>query len=205
MVNLQLATRDITDVRLLDVFRKVPRHLFVGETLRDEAYGDYPLPIGCGQTISQPYMVALMTQCLFLCGTEKILEIGTGSGYQAAILAELAREVYTVERYKELADNAEKIIRDLGYENVHIKTGDGTVGWEEFSPYDGILVTAGAPDIPKGLREQLSNGGRLVIPVGNRFSQVLMLVKREGNIFKETEICGCVFVPLLGKYGWQEE
>lgn len=202
MVETQLASRDIRDQRVLDVFRKVPRHLFVRESLRSSAYGDFPLPIGCGQTISQPYMVALMTQYLELKGDEKVLEIGTGSGYQTAILAELAKEVYSIERYEELAVNAQNVLDQLGYTNIHIKTGDGTLGWEEFSPYDGIIVTAGAPDIPKTLKEQLSDGGRLVIPVGGTFSQVLTVVKKTGDKYTQTEICGCIFVPLVGKYGW---
>lgn len=204
MVETQLASRDIVDTRVLEAFRKVPRHMFIKESLQIDAYNDYPLPIGCGQTISQPYMVALMTQCLELKGTEKVLEVGTGSGYQSAVLSELAKEVYSIERHEELALNAKNILDQLGYTNIHIKTGDGTLGWEEFSPYDGIVVTAGSPDVPKTLREQLREGGRLVIPVGGVYSQVLKVVKRDGNKFSETEICGCVFVPLVGKYGWTE-
>lgn len=202
MVDTQLASRDIVDGRVLEVFRKIPRHLFVKESLWQDAYGDFPLPIGCGQTISQPYMVALMTQCLELKGEEKVLEIGTGSGYQTAILAELSKEVYSVERYEELTSNAKNILDQLGYTNIHIKTEDGTLGWEEFSPYDGIIVTAGAPDVPKTLKDQLKDGGRLVIPVGGTYSQVLTVVRRKGDRFTETQICGCVFVPLVGRYGW---
>lgn len=202
MVETQLASRDIVDARVLEVFRKVPRHMFVRESLQPEAYGDFPLPIGCGQTISQPYMVALMTQCLELKGEEKVLEIGTGSGYQTAILAELSKEVYSIERYEELALIAQNILDQLGYTNIHIKAGDGTLGWEEFSPYDGIIVTAGAPEVPNTLKEQLKDDGRLVIPVGGTFSQVLTVVKRSGNRFSETQVCGCVFVPLVGRYGW---
>lgn len=202
MVDIQLASRDIVDGRVLEVFRKIPRHLFVKESLWQDAYGDFPLPIGCGQTISQPYMVALMTQCLELKGEEKVLEIGTGSGYQTAILAELSKEVYSVERYEELTSNAKNILDQLGYTNIHIKTEDGTLGWEEFSPYDGIIVTAGAPDVPKTLKDQLKDGGRLVIPVGGTYSQVLTVVRRKGDRFTETQICGCVFVPLVGRYGW---
>lgn len=202
MVETQLASRDIVDTRVLEVFRKVPRHLFIKESLWQDAYNDFPLPIGCGQTISQPYMVALMTQCLELKAEENVLEIGTGSGYQTAILAELSKEVYSVERYEELASNAKNILDQLGYTNIHIKTGDGTLGWEEFSPYDGIIVTAGAPDVPKILKDQLKDGGRLVIPVGGTYSQVLTVVRRKGDRFTETQICGCVFVPLIGRYGW---
>lgn len=202
MVDTQLTSRDIVDRRVLDVFGKVPRHMFVKESLWQDAYGDFPLPIGSGQTISQPYMVALMTQCLELKGPEKVLEIGTGSGYQSAVLAELSSEVYSVERYEELARQAENILDQLGYTNVHIKTGDGTLGWEEFSPFDGIIVTAGAPEVPKTLKGQLADGGRLVIPVGETYSQVLKVVKRVGREYVERQICGCMFVPLVGRYGW---
>lgn len=204
MVEAQLISRDIVDERVSEAFRKVPRHMFVKESLQQDAYNDYPLPIGCGQTISQPYMVALMTQCLELKETDKVLEIGTGSGYQSAIIGELAKEVYSVERYEELAVNAKNVLDQLGYTNIHIKTGDGTLGWEEFAPYDGIVVTAGAPDVPKTLKEQLRDGGRLVIPVGGAYSQILKVVKRSKNKFTENEVCGCVFVPLVGKYGWDE-
>lgn len=205
MVETQLANRDITDPRVLDVFRKVPRHMFVKELQKQDAYGDFPLPLGCGQTISQPYMVALMTQCLELKGEEKVLEIGTGSGYQAAIIAGIAKEVYTVERYKGLTEDVQELLNSLNYNNVHIKTGDGTLGWQEHAPYNAIIVTAGAPEVPKPLKEQLADGGRLVIPVGGTFSQVLLVIKRKGNKFIEKEICGCVFVPLVGKYGWKKE
>lgn len=202
MVDTQLAPRDIVDIRVLEVFRKVPRHMFVKESLWDEAYGDFPLSIDFGQTISQPYIVALMTQCLELNGTEEVLEVGTGSGYQSAILAELAKQVYSIERHEELVTNARNILDQLGYTNIHIKTGDGTLGWEEFGPYDGIIVTAGAPSVPKTLKDQLRDNGRLVIPVGGTYSQTLTVVKRSGNKFTENQICGCVFVPLVGKYGW---
>lgn len=205
MVETQLIARDITDERVLEVFRKVPRHLFVKESFQNEAYGDFPVPIGEGQTISQPYMVALMTQCLELKGGERVLEVGTGSGYQSAILAELAKEVYTVERYEGLAKIAEDSLYHLGYTNIKIKVGDGTEGWEEFAPYDGIVVTAGAPDIPKPLKNQLAEGGRLVIPVGSSYSQILTVVKKENGKFTEKQVCGCVFVPLIGRYGWPEK
>jgi protein-L-isoaspartate(D-aspartate) O-methyltransferase len=202
MVDAQLAGRDITDERVLKAFREVPRHMFVKESLWDEAYCDYPLPIGDGQTMSQPYMVALMTQCLCLKGNEKVLEIGTGSGYQAAILGELAKEVYSIERHDGLAKNAQFIIQQLGYKNIHIKTGDGTEGWNDFAAYDGIIVTAGSPSVPKPLKEQLAEKGRLVIPIGSAYSQVLTVITRFGNNFIEDEICGCVFVPLIGRHGW---
>jgi protein-L-isoaspartate(D-aspartate) O-methyltransferase len=203
MVEEQLIPRGISDKRVLDVFRKVPRHKFVGKDLMQSAYNDYPLPIGDNQTISQPYMVALMTQSLRLKGTEKVLEVGTGSGYQSAILAELAKEVYSVERFKSLADISLCVLRDLGYNNVHIKVGDGTLGWEEFAPYDGILVTAGAPGIPESLLRQLKDGGRLLIPVGSDgFAQTLTLVEKIGKTARTSELCSCMFVPLIGKEGW---
>lgn len=203
MVEEQLIPRGISDKRVLNVFRKVPRHEFVPKDLGSSAYNDYPLPIGGGQTISQPYMVALMTECLKLKGHEKVLEVGTGSGYQAAILAELAKEVYSVERFRELADNAKKVLDSLGYKNIMTKVGDGTLGWEEFAPYDGIVVTAGAPSIPQSLVKQLKDGSRLVIPVGaGGFGQILTVVEREGASVRTSEICSCAFVPLVGKEGF---
>ena len=205
MVDAQLVGRGIKDTRVLEAFRKVPRHLFVRESIQRDSYGDFPLPIGCGQTISQPYMVALMTECLNLKGNEKVLEVGTGSGYQAAILAELSKEVYSAERHKELADNAGNILDQLGYTNIHIYNIDGTQGFKGNAPYDRIIVTAGAPHAPKPLKEQLAEGGILVIPIGDRFSQVLTIVKRIGNTFTEKVECGCMFVPLVGKYGWEEK
>lgn len=203
MVDRQLRRRGILDSRVLDVFRKVPRHRFVGESLLGSAYADHPLPIGERQTISQPYMVALMTQCLSLRGQERVLEIGTGSGYQAAILAELAAEVYTVEKVASLSKKAEETIRECGYNNVHFLVADGTLGWPERAPYDGIIVTAGAPDIPGPLVEQLTDGGRLVIPVGGGWSQELVVLHKEKDRIKREDICGCVFVPLLGEFGWK--
>ncbi len=194
--------RGISDQRVIDVFRRVPRHEFVPEDVASSAYEDYPLPIGEGQTISQPYMVALMTECLGLKGDERVLEIGTGSGYQLAILAELAREVYSVERVTILADRAANTLRRLGYTNFEVKSGDGTLGWEEHRPYDGIMVTAGAPKVPGNLLRQLREGGKLVIPVGGGFGQVLSIVERKGGGSRATEVCGCVFVPLIGKEGW---
>jgi len=204
MVTQQIMGRGLTSPRIIEVFKKVPRHLFVPEQFWNQSYDDHPLPIGEGQTISQPYMVALMTDLLDLSGQEKVLEIGTGSGYQAAILAELAKEVYTVERYKSLAERAEKILKELDYQNVKVLVGDGTKGWEKFSPYERIIVTASAPDVPQPLFEQLNEMGRLVIPVGGRWSQDLMLIeKRKGKIVGKS-ICGCVFVPLIGEYGYRE-
>ncbi len=205
MVETQLAFRGIKDERVLEVFRKAPRHQFVPKELEDSAYIDSPLPIGEGQTISQPYMVALMTECLHLKGEEKVLEIGTGSGYQAAILAELAKEVYSIERIESLAIKAKERLEKLGYKNIKIKVDDGTLGWPEFSPYEGIIVTAAAPQIPPPLLEQLKDGGLLVIPLNGRFSQVLTVIEKTKDKLKFKEICGCVFVPMIGEYGWKNK
>jgi protein-L-isoaspartate(D-aspartate) O-methyltransferase len=204
MVQTQLIPRGIRDERVLSAMRKVPRHLFVPDYLQEEVYGDYPLPIGEGQTISQPYMVALMTQCLELKGPEKVLEIGTGSGYQTAILAELAEKVYSIERIELLASGARKVLVELGYKNIFIRVGDGTLGWPEEAPFDRIMVTAGAPKIPFSLTEQLPEGGKLAIPVGSSFSQTLTVVEKKGGKLETREICSCVFVPLLGIHGWGE-
>jgi protein-L-isoaspartate(D-aspartate) O-methyltransferase len=202
MVDAQLIPRGIIDDKVLSAFRKVPRHEFVPENIRYSAYDDCALPIGEGQTISQPYMVAIMTELLKLKGDEKVLEIGTGSGYQAAILAELCKQVYTIERMEDLSRRAEKIIKELGYTNIEFFTGDGTEGHEKASPYDGILVTAGCPEIPSPLVDQLAEGGRLVLPLGNRYLQTLTLVTKEKGKIKVEGSIGCVFVPLVGKYGW---
>ena len=205
MVSEQLVPRGISDSKVLEAFLNTPRHEFVPEELYKGAYDDYPLPIGGNQTISQPYMVALMTQCLKLKGDEKILEVGTGSGYQAAILCKIAKEVYSVERFKDLADKAAKALDSLGYRNVSIKIGDGTLGWDEFAPYDGIVVTANAPDIPESLVRQLKPGGRLIIPLDRGgFGQVLTLVEKIGKSVRTGDICGCMFVPLVGREGWPE-
>jgi len=205
MVIEQLMPRNISDKAVLEAFRKVPRHEFVPAELRHIAYSDHPLPIDDDQTISQPYMVALMTECLKLKGGDKVLEVGTGSGYQAAILGSIAGEVYSIERFKDLADKADKVLKGLGYRNIHIKVGDGTPGWSEFAPYDGIVVTAGAPNIPESLVKQLKDGGRLVIPIDSGgFGQILTLVERSGSSIKTSEICACTFVPLVGKEGWPE-
>jgi len=205
MVEVQLVGRgDITDKKVIEAFLKVPRHRFVSEKLQKDAYGDYPLPIGSGQTISQPYMVALMTQCLQLNGSEKVLEIGTGSGYQTAILAELANQVYTIERYPDLSKSVENITKELGYKNIYFKVGDGTLGWHEKSPFDAIIVTAGAPDAPKYLLEQLADGGRLVIPVGSEFTQRLMVYEKIKDEIKTNQVCACTFVKLIGKAAWKE-
>ena len=204
MVDEQLIPRGINEQRVLSAMRKVPRHLFVEEALQDRAYGDYALPIGEKQTISQPYMVALMTEALELSGSEIVLEIGTGSGYQAAILAELSRQVYSIERIASLALRARKVIEVLGYKNVDIKIYDGTLGWEEKAPFDGIIVTASAPDIPKSLTDQLKLGGRLVIPVGTRHFQTLIKVVKKKDGLVKMPLTECVFVPLIGAYGWGE-
>jgi protein-L-isoaspartate(D-aspartate) O-methyltransferase len=203
MVTEQLVARGIRDPRVLSAMGKVPRHLFVEEALVGRAYGDYPLPIGEKQTISQPYMVALMTEALNAGPKDRILEIGTGSGYQTAILAELCSKVYSIERIKILAERAEKILKNLGYTNFLIKVADGTNGWKEEAPFDGILVTAGGPSVPKVLMEQLTDGGRLIIPIGDEFSQSLTKVVREGDTYHHSSLTGCVFVKLIGNHGWK--
>ena len=205
MVEEQLRRRDILDQRVLEAMAKIPRHQFVSADYQSWAYDDRPLSIGEGQTISQPYMVALMTESLRLKGPERILEIGTGSGYQTAILAELSRTIFTVERIEALTRKARQILHELGYANIFFFTGDGTRGWPEKAPFDGIIVTAGAPEIPDTLKYQLAEGGRLVIPVGPRYSQTLYKVTRKGEQFIQEESTGCVFVPLVGDFGWEEE
>ena len=205
MVETQLKKRGIVDFMVLEAMRKVPRHRFVPPELTLSAYRDGPLSIGEGQTISQPYMVALMTECLELKGEERVLEVGTGSGYQTAILVELAKEVYSIEIHKSLSDKARQLLTDLGYNNIEFGIGDGSKGWEEKSPFDGIIVTAGSPNIPSTLQDQLTDGGRLVIPVGSRFLQTLYRITRVGKYFKKEEFTSCVFVPLVGEHGWKGE
>jgi protein-L-isoaspartate(D-aspartate) O-methyltransferase len=205
MVKTQLISRGIRDKRVLDAMRKVPRHLFVGEALQDRVYDDMALSIGEGQTISQPYMVAVMTELLELRGNEKVLEVGTGSGYQAAILAELAKTVYTIERIAALAERAEDKFRSLGYENIFVKVGDGTLGYPEQAPFDRIIITAGTPKIPDPLTDQLAEGGIAVGPVGDRFSQQLIKIRKSPGKTTREFSTPCVFVPLIGEYGWKAE
>ncbi|MDD2335459.1 MAG: protein-L-isoaspartate(D-aspartate) O-methyltransferase [Geobacteraceae bacterium] len=206
MVENQVVGRGIRDRRVIEAMLKIPRHLFVEEAMAAQAYNDNPLPIGERQTISQPYMVALMTELLELKGKERVLEIGTGSGYQAAVLAVLADRVYTMERIRPLAMQARKVLDSLGLLNVNIKIDDGTCGWEEESPFDAIIVTAGAPEIPETLVTQLAPGGCLVLPVGNQISQTLVRVRKgiDGVVSVEQSI-GCRFVKLIGKHGWEAE
>ncbi|HUG90062.1 MAG TPA: protein-L-isoaspartate(D-aspartate) O-methyltransferase [Planctomycetaceae bacterium] len=200
-----LASRGISDPRVLEAIARVPRHRFVSEDLWDRAYDDTALPIGSGQTISQPYIVALMTQELRLTGTERVLEIGTGSGYQAAILALLCRALVTVERHAELLRPAEAVLEALGFTNIEFRAGDGTLGCPDRAPFDGILVTAAAPDVPSPLYNQLAAGGRMVIPVGDRQAQNLVLVEKQADGHPLTrELCGCRFVQLIGEAGWPE-
>ncbi len=204
MVSQQIAARGVADERVLAAMRKVPRHLFVEEALRDQAYADHPLPIGEGQTISQPYIVALMTEALELKGPEKVLEVGTGSGYQTAILAELARWVYSIERHPGLLERARQILEALGYTNVILKLGDGTKGWPEAAPFEAILVTAAGPRVPEPLLEQLAEGGRLVMPVGDEWSQYLVKVVKKGGKFYRQTLEPVRFVKLVGEYGFKE-
>ena len=204
MVRTQIEARGIKAPKVLAAFRRVPRHLFVSEALRDQAYGDYPLPIGEQQTISQPYIVAEMTQALDLGEDDRVLEIGTGSGYQAAILAQIVYRVYTVERKRSLYQQARNLFDKLHYHNIVMKYADGTKGWRDESPFDGIIVTAGAPQIPDVLIDQLGEGGRLVVPVGNQHTQELIKIFRDGPNIRQTSLGGCRFVKLVGEHGWKE-
>ena len=205
MVEEQIVSRGIKDSRVIAAMKKVPRHLFVEEALQSQAYSDHPLPIGEKQTISQPYMVALMTEALQLKEKEKVLEIGAGSGYQTAVLAELAEKVFSIERIRSLAIKARQLLYELGYFNVEIKIFDGTHGWMEEAPFDAIIVTAGAPDIPQPLLDQLAIDGRLVIPVGDAYAQDLMRVTKTKERIKKEDLGGCRFVKLIGRYGWEAE
>jgi len=206
MIEEQLVGRGIKDPRVIEAMGKVPRHLFVPEALAAQAYSDFPLPIGDRQTISQPYMVALMSEALQLKGEEKVLEVGTGSGYQAAVLALLVRQVFSLERISSLARQARKTLDSCGFARVNVRVTDGTCGWEDEAPFDAIMVTAGAPSVPKPYLQQLTVGGRLIIPVGDRTTQMLVRVTRltEQN-FREERLLGCRFVPLVGDHGWSDE
>ena len=203
MVEEQLVRRGIRDPGVLAAMRKVPRHCFVDEALWDRAYGDHPLPIGDDQTISQPYMVGLMTQLLRLSGAEKVLEVGTGSGYQTAVLAELSREVWSVERLPSLVLRALRVLQGEGYTTIRIRVANGTEGWPDEAPFDRILVTAGTPSIPPPLLEQLAEHGRMVIPVGGLDAQTLTVVERVDGETRVSTETGCVFVKLIGKHAWE--
>jgi protein-L-isoaspartate(D-aspartate) O-methyltransferase len=203
MVKRQIEARGVTDPKVLTAMSKVPRHLFVGDALRDQAYGDFPLPIGEQQTISQPYIVAEMTQALQPGKDDRILEIGTGSGYQAAVLAEIVFRVYTIEKIYPLYTKSRKLFDKLHYHNIVTKYSDGTSGWEDESPFDGIIVTAGSPEIPKPLVSQLAAGGRMVIPVGDLYSQELIKLYKDEHGIHKTNLGGCRFVKLVGEYGWR--
>ncbi len=202
MVDEQLSRRDIVDERILEVMRQIPRHRFVLPEYREYAYADGPLSIGLGQTISQPYIVALMTQILELQGTETVLEVGTGSGYQAAVLAALAKYVFSIEQQASLAKRASSILKSIGITNVEIVIADGSLGLPEKAPFDGIIVTAAAPKAPRPLLEQMADGARMVLPVGRRWEQVLQLWQCIGNDFIQETIIPVAFVPLRGRYGW---
>jgi protein-L-isoaspartate(D-aspartate) O-methyltransferase len=204
MVKRQIEARGISDPAVLAAMRQVPRHLFVSEALRDQAYGDFPLPIGEQQTISQPFIVAEMTQALQLNREDRVLEIGTGSGYQAAVLAELAYRVYTIERIHSLLIKARRLFDALHYHNIITRYGDGTVGWPEESPFDAIMVTAGAPQVPASLLAQLAMGGRMVIPIGDQHSQELTRFHRDETGVHRVNLGGCRFVKLVGEQGWSE-
>ena len=205
MVRSQIEARGIRDSLVLSAFRKVPRHLFVSEALREQAYGDYPLPIGEQQTISQPYIVAEMTQALEIGPRDRVLEIGTGSGYQAAILAQIVYRVYTIERRRSLYIQTRNLFDKLNYHNIVTKYADGTKGWQEESPFDAIVVTAGAPEVPQVLINQLAEGGRLVVPVGNQHTQELIKIFRSKGKIRQTNLGGCRFVKLVGEHGWKEQ
>jgi protein-L-isoaspartate(D-aspartate) O-methyltransferase len=204
MVSHQLKARGIIDPSVLEALHTVPRHLFVSEALRDQAYGDYPLPIGEQQTISQPYIVAEMTQALELGKDDRVLEIGTGSGYQAAILAEIVFRVYTIERIRALYIQARKLLDRLNYHNIIMRCSDGTTGWQDESPFDAIIVTAGAPEVPGKLIDQLAVGGRMIVPVGNQHSQDLIKITKDEDGIHRSNLGGCRFVKLIGAQGWKE-
>jgi len=204
MVKKQIEARGITDARVLNAMKKVPRHLFVNEALTDQAYGDFPLPIGEQQTISQPYIVSEMTQALTLSEKDRVLEIGTGSGYQTAILAEIVYRVYTIERIHDLYIRARRLFDKLRYHNIVTRYSDGTSGWKDESPFDAIIVTAGAPIIPQPLINQLAVGGRMVIPVGDRYSQEMIKIYKDEQGINQINLGGCRFVKLIGEHGWDK-
>jgi protein-L-isoaspartate(D-aspartate) O-methyltransferase len=205
MVDEQLARRGIRDTAVLDAFRRIPRHRFVQEALQEKAYGDFALPIGFRQTISQPYIVGLMTELLRLQPEGRVLEIGAGSGFQSAILSCLAAQVYSIERIPQLAQRAQATLKSLEIHNVHVKVFDGTYGWSEHAPYQGILIAAGSPEVPPPLVEQLAPGGRLVIPVGDEETQMLrVLVKEPSGRVRSEDHGSCIFVKLVGRFGWDE-
>jgi protein-L-isoaspartate(D-aspartate) O-methyltransferase len=205
MVNDQIVPRRISDDRVISAMRTVPRHLFVPTDLRHLAYADAPLPIGHRQTISQPYIVALMTSLLELKESDKVLEIGTGSGYQGAILAQIADQVYSIERIGELADKTRELFQELGLNNIQVRQGDGTLGWEKEAPFNAIIVTAAAPKVPEPLKEQLASDGRMVLPVGGRNGQILELWRRKGKKLEKERVAPVAFVPLVGDHGWESE
>ena len=205
MVRQQIESRGIKNPDVLAALRKVPRHLFVSEALRDQAYGDFPLPIGEQQTISQPFIVAEMTQSLDVGKADRVLEIGTGSGYQAAILAEIAYRVFTIERIRSLFRQTRTLLDKLNYHNVVMRCSDGTMGWEDESPFDAIIVTAGSPKVPEALIDQLADGGRMVVPVGNQHAQDLIKITKDVTGIQQTNLGGCRFVKLVGKQGWNEK
>ena len=202
MVEEQLVERGIKDLRVQEAMSRVPRHLFAQESLEHRAYGDTPLPIGENQTLSQPYIVGAMTEALALKGEERVLEIGTGSGYQTAIIAELARQVFTIERLNNLSRKAQKILEGLSYMNIVFKMFDGTYGWPDQAPFDAILITASAQEIPESLIKQLGDGGRLVAPIGEADKQKLVLLTKNKERVSRKDLGDCKFVPLIGKYGW---
>jgi protein-L-isoaspartate(D-aspartate) O-methyltransferase len=204
MIEKQLRRRGITDLAVLRAMESVPRHEFVPSEFRSRAYEDAPLPIGAGQTISQPYIVAAMTESLRLRSSDRVLEVGTGCGYQAAVLSLLAKEVFTVECRAELAAAAAARLAALGFSNVHVHCGDGTLGLPEFAPFDAILVAAAAPSAPQPLLAQLAEGGRMIVPIGAADEQELQLLEKAGNQIRAVTLEGCRFVPLVGRYGWQE-
>ncbi|MCK5563774.1 MAG: protein-L-isoaspartate(D-aspartate) O-methyltransferase [Planctomycetes bacterium] len=204
MIASHLRARDITDPAVLEIMAKTPREEFILDTYKDQAYADNPLPIGLGQTISQPYIVALMTQCLHLNKDCSVLELGTGSGYQTAILASLARTVCTIERHNQLIESAQNTLDRLGFNNIEYLAGDGSNGWPDFRTFDRIIITAAAGEIPLPVIDQLADPGKLVAPIGGEFSQTLMLYEKQNDILTKTNICGCRFVKLIGDHGFQQ-